>query len=143
MYNVSEKIRGDIIMKKFIATGPPMFLFLSLLAPAQSRFLACLPADVKADEVASTQTVASKSGGEEVKKITVKQKLIEAKARCKDGKLVDAAGKEIRFYRLAGCWGNPPADYQEILDGQRAQIEELKKQYRVIEIECMLSRTIQ
>ncbi len=130
-------------MKKFIAIGPQIFLFLSLLVPAQNRFLACLPPDVKADEVISTQTVASKSGGEEVKKITVRQKLIEIKARCKKGKLVDASGKEIRFYRLAGCWGNPPADYQEILAGQRSEIEELKKRYRVVEIECNPSRQIQ
>ena len=130
-------------MKKFIAIGPPTILFLSLLVPAQNRFLACLPKEVKADEVISIQPVVSSLGGEEGKKITVKQKLIEIKARCKKGKLVDASGKEIRFYRLAGCWGNPPADYQEILARQRGEIEELKKRYRVVEIECDLSRHIQ
>jgi hypothetical protein len=130
-------------MQKFIAVVPQIFLFLSLLVPAQNRFLACLPPDVKADEVVSTQTVKSRSGGDVVKKITVKQKLIEIKARCKNGKLLDRSSKEIRFYRLAGCWGNPPADYQEILARQRSEIEELKKQYRVIEIECELSRQTQ
>ena len=123
-------------MQKFIAIGPQIFLFLSLLVPAQNRFLACLPPDVKADEVVSIQTVASKSGGEEVKKITVKQKLIEIKARCKNGKLLDRSGKEIRFYRLTGCWGNPPEGYQEILERQSKEIESLKKQYTVIEMTC-------
>ena len=123
-------------MQKFIAIGPQIFLFLSLLVPAQNRFLACLPSDVKADEVVSIETVASKSGGQEEKKITVKQKLIELKARCKNGKLVDRSGKEIRFYRLTGCWGNPPADYQEILERQSKEIESLKKQYTVIEMTC-------
>ena len=123
-------------MQKFIAIGPQIILFLSLIIPSQNRFLACLPNDVKADDVVSIQTVASRSGGEEVKKITVKQKLIELKARCKNGKLLDRSGKEIRFYRLTGCWGNPPADYQEILQQQSTEIESLKKQYTVIEMTC-------
>jgi hypothetical protein len=130
-------------MRKFIALAPQAFIFLSLLAPAQNRFQACLPPDVKADEVISVQTVASSSKGEKVKKVTVKQRLIEMKARCRNGKLLDRSGKEIRFYRLAGCWGNPPADYQEILASQRAEIEELRKRYTVVEIECMPSRLIQ
>jgi hypothetical protein len=135
-------------MRKFIALAPQAFIFLSLLAPAQNRFQACLPSDVKADEVISVQTVAPGSGGEvvkkqEAKKDTVKQKLIEMKARCRNGKLLDRSGKEIRFYRLAGCWGNPPADYQEILASQRAEIEELRKRYTVVEIECLPSRLIQ
>lgn len=123
-------------MQKFIAVGPQIFLLLSLIVPAQNRFLACLPPDVKADEVVSIQPVVSSLGGEEGKKITVKQKLIEIKARCKNGKLVDRAGKEIRFYRLTGCWGNPPADYQEILAQQSKEIESLKKKYTVIEMTC-------
>ncbi len=68
--------------------------------------------------------------------VTVEQKLVELKARCRRGKLVDRSGKEIRFYRLAGCWGNPPADYREILERQRRELEKLKKRYTVIELTC-------
>jgi hypothetical protein len=32
--------------------------------------------------------------------------------------------------------GNPPADYQEILQRQREELEKLKKQYTVIEMTC-------
>jgi hypothetical protein len=68
--------------------------------------------------------------------ITVKQRLVELKARCRRGKLVDRSGREIRFYRLAGCWGNPPPDYREILERQRRELERLKKRYTVIELTC-------
>jgi hypothetical protein len=71
-----------------------------------------------------------------VKKITVEQKLTAMKARCKNGKLVDAQGKEISFFRLEGCWGNPPADYQEILAQQQQQLDKLKQRYTVIEMTC-------
>lgn len=130
-------------MHKAIAIGPIAFLFLSLSLPTQIRSLACIPNDVKPDEIISTKSVKSDSGGDVVKQITVKQKLLEIKARCKKGKLVDSAGKEIRFYRLAGCWGNPPADYQEILAQQQRELDELKKRYRVVEIECAALRHIQ
>ena len=63
-------------------------------------------------------------------------KLKQLKARCRKGKLVDAKGKEIRFFRLQGCWGNPPEDYQEILTRQAQELENLRKQYRVIEMTC-------
>jgi hypothetical protein len=71
-----------------------------------------------------------------VKKTTVEQRLIELDAHCDNGKLVDAAGKEIYFYRLKGCWGNPPADYQEILEQQNEHLEQLRKRYTVIEMTC-------
>jgi len=71
-----------------------------------------------------------------IKKTTVEQRLIELDARCDKGKLVDAAGKEIYFYRLKGCWGNPPPDYQEILQRQNEELEKLRKRYTVIEMTC-------
>jgi hypothetical protein len=66
----------------------------------------------------------------------VSQLLTKLRARCKQGKLVDGTGREIYFYRLAGCWGNPPEDYQEVLEKQRNEIVRLKKKYTVIEISC-------
>ncbi len=101
-------------------------------------FLACLPESIHSDEVVSVQQ--AKSGNPDVaRKVTVRQALTRLKARCKDGKLVDGAGKEIRIVRLIGCWGNPPDDYQEQLERQSKEIERLKKRYTVIEIPCAQS----
>jgi hypothetical protein len=103
-----------------------------LVLPA-SNTSSCLPKDIKPADVVSAQM---KTPGREGRKVTVEEKLKEMKARCKRGKLVDATGKEIRFYRLTGCWGNPPADYQEILNRQNSELESLRKRYRVIEMTC-------
>src|SRR5215468_11257104 len=65
----------------------------------------CLPKDVRAEETVSYGRKASQE-------ITVEQKLREMKASCRNGKLVDARGREIRFFRPS-CWGNPPPDYLE------------------------------
>jgi hypothetical protein len=95
---------------------------------------ACLPKDIKRTDVVTVQQRGpGRSGG---KKVTVEQKLKEIKARCRKGKLVDAAGKPIYFYQLQGCWGNPPEGYQEILSAQQRELEKLRKTYRVIEMTC-------
>ena len=68
--------------------------------------------------------------------ITVAETLAGLKARCKRGKLVDARGREIFFFPMTGCWGNPPENYQEILDEQARKLAQLKKRYTVIEMTC-------
>ena len=95
----------------------------------------CLPEDIKLDTVVS---VIRKTPGlrGEVERETVMQRLDKLDARCKSGKLVDGKNREIRFYQLQGCWGNPPPGYQEIMNRQREELEELKKKYNVIEITC-------
>jgi hypothetical protein len=112
-----------------------VLLGASAVQGQERRYQECLPEGMKLSDVVSTTFV--KPGSRlEPKKTTVEQKLIELKARCKKGKLVDGSGKEIRFYRLVGCWGNPPADYQEILARQKGEIERLKKNYAVVEMTC-------
>jgi hypothetical protein len=106
-----------------------------LVTSPSGRFQQCLPDGTELTDVVSTTNVKPGSGLEP-KKTTVEQKLIELKARCKKGKLVDGSGKEIRFYRLVGCWGNPPEDYQEILARQAAEIEKLRKRCTVVEMTC-------
>ena len=64
---------------------------------APSKNVSCLPEDVRADEVVSYD-VKGKSIS------TVKKKLIELKARCRRGKLVDAKGREIRRLPRRWCW---------------------------------------
>ena len=96
----------------------------------------CLASNVKEDDVTGFRASAAKSSGTRTEKITVKQTLRKIGARCVRGKLVDGKRKQIRFYFLQGCWGNPPADYLEILDRQRKEITELKKRFTVIEMTC-------
>jgi hypothetical protein len=68
--------------------------------------------------------------------LTVEARLAQLGARCKGDRLVDVSSREIRFYRLTGCWGNPPAGYPRLLERQRVELDELKRQYSVIEISC-------
>ena len=91
---------------------------------------ACLPAARKLTDV-----VSAGAGGANA--ITVEQTLNNLGATCTaDGKLVDRTGKEIRFYQLTGCWGNPPENYLDILKKQADEIAQLKQQYTVIEMTC-------
>jgi hypothetical protein len=88
----------------------------------------CLPPDTKADEVISYGTNGRGN-------ITVERKLVKLKARCRNRKLVDAKGREIRFFRPS-CWGNPPADYAEIQQRENEDLEKLRKHYTVIVFGC-------
>ena len=107
-------------------------LLIALVLPTTDR-CSCLPTGIKCDNVVSV--TLAKPGGK-VRKVTVEQKLRELRARCRKGKLIDATGKEIYFYQLKGCWGNPPEDYQEILTRQNEELKNLRKRYRVIEMTC-------
>jgi hypothetical protein len=95
----------------------------------------CLPENIKPDTVVSA-TIKTPGSIEKVKTENVKQRLDKLDARCKAGNLVDGKNREIRLYQLQDCWGNPPADYLEIIDKQRKELEELKKKYTVVEITC-------
>ncbi len=102
---------------------------------ASENFARCLPADVKLDSVVvSPQPKTAKAGSE--LKTTLRTRLWQLKARCKNHKLLSSTGKEIRFVTLLGCWGNPPENYQELLAEQAKEIARLKKKYLVIEILC-------
>jgi hypothetical protein len=95
---------------------------------APVKNFSCLPKDVRADEVVSYGLK-----GKSI--LTVEKKLIELKARCRRGKLVDAKGREIRFFRTS-CWGNPPEDYLEIQKREGEELAELQKHYAVIVFGC-------
>ena len=88
----------------------------------------CLPRDVRSDEVLS-YTKTSKGN------VTVEKRLIQMKAQCRQGKLIDAKRREIRFFRPS-CWGNPPADYLEIQQRENAELQKLKAKYTVIVFGC-------
>lgn len=95
----------------------------------------CLPADIKPDTIVEVKQ-GGPGGGSRLIKETVGQRLEKMKSSCKAGKLRDGKGREIRFYHLQGCWGNPPADSLRILDNQRKEIRKLRKRFAVIEIHC-------
>ena len=106
--------------------------------PSQTPVLSrCLPSGIKLDDVVSAD-ISGYAKGQPVglHKVTVEQKLTELNATCSNGELVDVSGKKISFYHLTGCWGNPPYNYQDILQNQRDEINKLKEQYTVIEMTC-------
>jgi hypothetical protein len=126
------------------ASGEPVTRqALSNNGVSQSSLAKCLPAEIKLSDVVDATNAAYANGQPVgVRKVTVEQKLNELKATCNsDNKLVDANGKQIIFYRLKGCWGNPPYNYQDILQEQRHEINKLKQQYTVIEMTCNPSGT--
>jgi len=104
-------------------------LCAGVLPAAGSPAAGCLPGGIGLSDVVSPR-------------LTVEGKLIDLQARCDHGQLVDVDGKEIRFYRVIGCWGNPPADYRELLEQQRRELDALKARYTVIEMTCSPDRDL-
>jgi hypothetical protein len=96
----------------------------------------CLPNDVGLNDVVTYAKTAKAN-------VTVQKTLIGMKAQCRKGKLVDAKRREIRFFRPS-CWGNPPADYQEIRQRENAELQKLKRSYAVIVFGCdrMISKLL-
>jgi len=94
----------------------------------------CLPKGIQSSDVVSFR--GAKPFLQKGKAITVGETLVRLKAHCEKGKLIDGSGKQIYFFRLKGCWGNPPNDYQEILERQNAELIKLRKRYTVIEMTC-------
>ena len=123
--------------KNFIISISGIFFLWSCakqIKPGQQ--MDCLPSEIKSTDVVSAVLVSSGPKGDVVKKLTVQEKLRELNARCRNGKLVDEAGREIYFYRRIGCWGAPPPDYKEMMQKQAEELETLRKQYTVIELTC-------
>lgn len=92
---------------------------------------ACLPEGFMLTDIVAYRN--GQNGKEE--NLTIKDKLLELKAECRAGKLIDTNKKEIKFFRLA-CFGNPPADYEEIMQKQQEELRRLEQQYTVIILEC-------
>ena len=123
---------------------PALALMLTLLTTAsgskRQRFSSCLPEGVKLTSEILEESDGSTSGKGKSK--TVSSKLAELRARCKNRKLVTRNGKEIRIVQLIGCWGNPPADYEEQLQRQERELKALRGKYIVIEIPCSPNKII-
>src|SRR5215470_2005969 len=82
-----------------VATG----LITIAIASSQAAAQSCLPSDIKPSE--NVVSDPNKHDGAH-KPTTVRDRLTELKARCRQGKLLDSRGKQIYFLRLIGCWGN-------------------------------------
>ena len=89
----------------------------------------CLPEGFQLDDKMSASPKAS------MQPLTIKDKLVELKAHCKKGKLIDGKGKEIRFFKFT-CFGNPPDNYQEIVQKESQALADLQKRYKVLIIPC-------
>jgi hypothetical protein len=103
-----------------------------MLSSATSTRFDCLPESVKLNERATTDKIKNVKS----RSLTVKDVLVELKAKCVRGKLVDKTGREIHFHRRIGCWGNPPADYEEQLAAEAKELERLRQKFTVVEILC-------
>jgi hypothetical protein len=101
----------------------------------ESSLSRCLPPKVTLGDIVSTKVVGY-TKPENVVRTTVEQTLGGLRAICKNDKLKDASGKEIYFYHRVGCWGNPPQNYNEILQKQQDELYRLKKKYTVVEMTC-------
>ena len=119
---------GNRLIRQHIFAGPPPAKFVNGDALPSASIFPCLPKDIRGDEVVSY-------GPKGVQSVTVEKKLIGMKARCRGGKLLDAKGREIRFFRPS-CWGNPPPDYLEIRQREDNELVKLKKHYSVIVFGC-------
>jgi hypothetical protein len=96
--------------------------------PDRDTVAKLLPPDVRLD------TVADADGA---RNVMVEEELVRVGARVgEDGRLQDARGRPIKFFRLTGCWGNPPGNYQQIIDEQNRALAELRKTHRVITLTC-------
>ena len=94
---------------------------------AHSTRINCLPPGTSLEEVVSS--------GPKGQTVTVQKRLSQLKARCRNNRLLDVKGREIRFHRPS-CWGNPPADYQEIQQREDEELRKLQKRYTVIVFGC-------
>ena len=124
------------MLRNVLLSGATLMCLALGGSAAKNKSATCLPNGINGTDIVSTREVQSRKGRREFRKVSVDEKLRELKARCRRGKLVDASGMEIRFYKLAGCWGHPSDDDREVLERQNKELAKLRKSYRVIEMTC-------
>ena len=110
----------------------------SAVTKAAGDFSACLPEGITSETVVSTKNLGFDKIEQtsRIASVNVKETLTRIGGRCAAGNLTEASGKKIKFYRLQGCWGNPPFDYQEILSRQAKELADLRKSFTVVELTC-------
>lgn len=109
-----------LVIAVFFASSPSISF-------ARNRFR-CLPGGMNLNRAVGCDTTAQPS-----REVTLEETLKRMGAQCKSAQLVDAKGKEIRFYTVQG-FGAPTAYAMETMRRQRMEIAALKQKYTVIEI---------
>lgn len=96
-----------------------------------------LPPRIKLDTEVRKDTLNEKGEVVSFEVVTVEQRLNELKARYKKGVLVDAKGREIRFFEplCRGVSAGYERDEQERLEKEK-ELAELLKKYTVIILYC-------
>lgn len=115
--------------RRRILVGVFLIFLSGVSASGQARQYACLPSGVDGSTVARMDPASSRP-------VTISDELHKVKARCRRGRLTDRRGRQIVFYQLKGCWGNPPAGYDRILEEQGIELARLKREKTVIELSC-------
>ena len=136
-----KRMRIHIFFRVFeLLKGQPLGRFAGVLAciayltvSGYSQAYPCLPSNITEDIVVRVVQRPV------VKKISVRQTLKDLKVKCSRGRLIDGKKREIKFYSVVGCWGNPPEDYLEIQRRQRRELAELKSKFTVVELSCDVS----
>jgi hypothetical protein len=110
----------------------------SAVKKAAADFSACLPEGITLETIVSAENFRFDKVKQTYRldSVNVKEPLTRLGGSCAAGELTDAGGKKIKFYRLQGCWGNPPFDYQEILSNQAKELADLRKRFTVVELTC-------
>ena len=115
-----------------------MVLYLRLPPTLRDRgaVTACLPPGVTLSTVAEyrptgTMSRVKNTMESDYNEITVERKLAEIGARAKGGKLYDAGGREIRFFKDYGGGAKPPPQMIQSLQEERRRLKSL---YTVIEL---------
>jgi hypothetical protein len=104
------------------------------LSPHRTNLAACLLEGRTLADVVSAQTIPGTAM--EVQTVTVRQTLRSLGARCQNQALVDRTGREIVFFQLQNCWGNPPINHQELVQQQVDAIAALEETNTVIQMTC-------
>ena len=110
----------------------------SAVKKTSADFSVCLPEGITAETVVSAENFRFDKVKQtyRIDSVNVKETLNRLGGKCVVGNLTAASGKAIKFYRLQGCWGNPPFDYQEILSNQAKELADLRKKFTVVELTC-------
>jgi|GEM_PF-676133 len=125
---------------RFSVLALTLTLLTTLSGSRSDRFTSCLPEGIKLTSEIFEEPDGSTSAKGKPK--SLRAKLTDLRARCKNRKLVTGNGKEIRIVTLIGCWGNPPEDYQAQIERQERELKQLKEKYVLIQIPCTSSKTI-
>lgn len=120
---LNTRVSVKTVLATVIVVAASLLLSCHTVHNKTSQF-DCLPDNVELDEYVTRV---------EDRRVTVTDKLLELKADCDRGELVDGDKKGVRFFR-SYCGGAAPPEF--LLQRKHDELAELQKQYTVIVMEC-------